>query len=165
MDPIKIIQKVITDNNLNVAQLAKAIEVHPTIFYEINSKKVHRISAQLAKKINKKFPQYSLDYLLTGKEEYKLPLPTFDELWDAPGNCGIASIHGGDKLAIRVNNDYIVEGLPYVVQLKDGVRIIRHVYSLEDSLKLTSDDNVYPEMEVPRSDVENLYRIVAQVRM
>lgn len=102
---------------------------------------------------------------MTGKEEYKLPLPTFDELWDVPDNCGISSIYGGDKLAIRVNNDYIVEGLPYVIQLKDGARIIRHVYSLEDSLKLTSDDDAYPDMEVPRSDVENLYRIVAQVRM
>lgn len=165
MTAIDVIQKVITDNNLNVAQLAKAIEVHPTLFYEINSGKVHELSAQLAKKINEKFPQYSLDYLLTGKEEYKLPLPSFDELWNAPDNCGISSIHGGDKLAIRVNNDYIVEGLPYVVQLKDGVRVIRHVYSLEDCLRLTSDDNVYPDMDVPRCDIDALYRIVAQVRM
>lgn len=160
-----VIQRVIKDNNLNVAQLAKAIEVHPTLFYEINKGKVHELSAQLAKKINEKFPQYSLDYLLTGKEEYKLPLPTFDELWDAPDDCGIASIHGGDKLAIRVNNDYIVEGLPYVVQLKDGARVIRHVYSLEDSLRLASDNDVYPDMDVPRCDVDALYRIVAQVRM
>lgn len=165
MTAIDVIQKVIKDNNLSVAQLAKAIDVHPTIFYEINSKKVHNISAQLAKKINAKFPQYSLDYLLTGKEEYKLPLPSFDELWDAPEDCGIASIHGGDKLAIRVNNDYIVEGLPYVIQFNDGARIIRRIYSLEDSLKLSSDNDIYPDMEVSRNDIEFLYRIVAQVRL
>lgn len=160
-----VIQKVIKDNNLSVAQLADAIGVHPTLFYDINSGKVKELSAQLARKIQSKYPQYSLDYLLTGQEEYKLPLPTFDELWDAPDNCGISSIHGGDKLAIRVNNDYIVEGLPYVVQLSDGLRIIRRVYSLEDSLKLASDNDVYPDMDVPRCDVDTLYRIVAQVRM
>lgn len=165
MTAIDVIQKVITDNNLNVSQLADSIGVHPTSFYEINSGKVKELSAQLAKKINAKFPQYSLDYLLTGKEEYKLPLPSFDELWDAPEDCGIISIHGGDKLAIRVNNDYIVEGLPYVIQFNDGARIIRRVYSLEDSLKLSSDNDIYPDMEVSKNDIEFLYRIVAQVRM
>lgn len=165
MTAIDVIQKVIKDNNLSVAQLADTIGVHPTLFYDINRGKVMELSAKLAKKINEKFPQYSLDYLLTGKEEYKLPLPTFDELWDAPDDCGIASIHGGDKLAIRVNNDYIVEGLPYVIQFNDNTRIIRRVYSLEDSLKLSSDNDIYPDMEVSRNDIEFLYRIVAQVRM
>ena len=72
MTAIEIIQKITKDNNLNIAKFAEAIGVHPTSFYEINSGKVKDISASLAKKIKDKFPQYSLDYLLTGQEEQKL---------------------------------------------------------------------------------------------
>ena len=165
MTAIDVIQKITKDNNINIAQLAEAIGVHPTSFYEINSGKVKELSASLAKKIKARFPEYSLDYLLTGQEEYKLMLPTFDELWDVHCDCGVADIQGGDKLAIRENNDYIIEGLPYVIQFHDDTRIIRRVYTLDDSFKLTSDDAIFPEMNIPRNDIKTIYRIVAQVRM
>ena len=168
MTPIEVIQKVASDNHLSLSQLATSIGVHPTVLYDISREKVREISAQLARKIKTKYPMYSYDYLLTGEEpkEYTMKLPTFDEIWDAPCNCGINDIQGGDKLAIRENNDYIMEGFVYVVQLSDGARFIRHIRTTKDGYKLTSDDeDLYPESIMPAKSIDKLYRIVAQVRL
>lgn len=73
------IDDIISTINLNAAQFAKSIGVHPTQIYDLQSGKTKSISPAMADKILAKYPQFSKLWLLTGEGEMINDTPTETE--------------------------------------------------------------------------------------
>lgn len=164
----KVISTIIEREGLLPAQFANALGVSPTTMYELQSGKITSISAKLAILIHKKFPRYSLDYILTGEEEMlnTVRIPTYDFIHHVGTDCGLEpNIQCGDHIAVKLNDEYVMEGHPYLVELNTGELILRRVYTTKDGFRLVSSDNdKFPDMNLYAKAVVNLYRIVAQIR-
>lgn len=67
LSPIERIDLILESTNFNYTQLAKEIGLsRAQVFYDLKSGKTKEVSPDLANKINLRFPQYDLGWLLSG---------------------------------------------------------------------------------------------------
>lgn len=71
MDLRQRIRKICTDNNLNINQLSEETEVEKNPLYKMNNGTTKKMSYDSALKINSRFSQYSIEWLLGEIEENK----------------------------------------------------------------------------------------------
>lgn len=66
MTPKEILDLICSENNLTYRDLANLIGVKEQHFYDISSGRIKKISKNLAEKIYRIFPDYSVLFLMTG---------------------------------------------------------------------------------------------------
>lgn len=69
MNAQEIINIILERENLQAAAFAKRCNLVPTQIYDLQKGKIKKISSGVANKIVSEFPQYSLNWLLTGEDE------------------------------------------------------------------------------------------------
>lgn len=63
-----VLNEILNELNLKAPTLAKTIGLPHYRLSDIQAGRVKKISGEIARAINKEYPQYSIDYLLTGEK-------------------------------------------------------------------------------------------------
>lgn len=69
MSTKEIIDSILEHEGISASSFAKEIGIHPTQIYDLQSGKTKKISATVGNKIISVYPNYNLQWLLTGKGE------------------------------------------------------------------------------------------------
>lgn len=90
--------------------------------------------------------------------------PSYDFTIVIKGDSMEPKYEGGDEVAIKRVTDFIEWGKTYVLDTREGA-VIKRLYDNGECFRCVSYNKEYPDFEVRKSDVIDVYRVVGLLRV
>lgn len=127
---------------------------------------------------SKGVPYYNVDFTLgfdllendqTTQPEYYIDFPPYNKCtcWiNARGDSMSPTISAGDMVALQRIEDFrvLISGEVYAIVTRNGLRTIKRVNDLGDSLRLIPDNKDYEEQVISKSDILGVFYVKGNVK-
>ncbi|MBO4550228.1 MAG: LexA family transcriptional regulator [Bacteroidaceae bacterium] len=123
-------------------------------------------------------PYYNVDFTLgfdilvndqTTQPDYYVNFPPYNKCtcWiNARGDSMTPTISAGDMVALQRIEDFrvLISGEVYAIVTRNGLRTIKRVNDLGDSLRLIPDNKDYEEQVISKSDILGVFYVKGNVK-
>ena len=123
-------------------------------------------------------PYYNVDFTLgfdlvfndqTTQPDYYVDFPPYNrcDAWiNARGDSMSPTISSGDMVALQKVEDYryLISGEIYAVVTKNGLRTIKRVNDMGNTLKLIPDNKAYEEQVIPKEELLAVFYVKGNVK-
>lgn len=123
-------------------------------------------------------PYYNVDFTLgfdillndqTTQPDYYINFPPYNKCtcWiNARGDSMSPTISAGDMVALQRIEDFrvLISGEVYAIVTRNGLRTIKRVNDLGDSLRLIPDNKDYEEQVISKSDILGVFYVKGNVK-